>query len=693
MIKKISIVFCLFLFSCKYVLATEGSVLIINQIRGSETCCQGGTPTLIKRILENPELTTLHLNWAVRSDALDRTYTDLLGKRPSDEVGLLLEVTPQLASASGVVYSGSPDGTDWYLASHALLVGYSQAQRKKIIDTAFTKFKSVFGTFPKFTVGWMIDGWSLTYIHETYGVVLHELTKEQYETDSYTLYGGIFNLPYYPSRTHPLIPGVGQNLLPVVMVRQTISDVLKNYGATRAVFTSQPNDYLSHPELVETGTYFDQLLDELMAQTEVSRFGVVGLENSQDLETFVEPFINQLQKLKSLPAPANIKIDTVSDFTHKFQTHYSSNPIYFLQSAKSDQEEVAWWYFGKTYRARLIYRAGRLILDDLRVFLPLTDPYFEIPASTDFAYWIVPYLWDGSQQFVAPDVLTPAQKKLVTITTGADTITKPFGLVVGQGAFQVSAVGEAMTFQFTGTTHTFTLLPDVMRVDGPFDPQFSEFTDLTFGKLFEKLQKTTITTPQHFDLAFLPDSKQFQVGWERDQHFVPLAKLSQHQTGFELRPLVSNQDTGVLNPLFQPDRSDLPVDSSKSIVYWDQTTTLVGKPLRLFIAPTNSLGRKTRATDFSLTFSQPENSLHLQYPKDFKNHLTPWFVDVTATSPTQLVAQVLLDNQPVGEKVAINFVPDCKAKIVQCLTKPGYLWKYTKLLLKQKWPMLGKVLD
>ncbi|EKE15071.1 MAG: hypothetical protein ACD_12C00162G0001, partial [uncultured bacterium] len=183
---------CLFLFLFpKQILAKEADFLIINQIRGGETCCQSGSLDLFQQIKNKKEINNLPFGWALRYDALsDSKYSESLDK--NGELGLLLEITPNLASKSGVLYKGKPDGSDWYFAKNAFLIGYTQEERKKIIDTLFAEFKNKFGDYPHFTVAWMIDAWSLSYINNVYGVKLHELTKEQYETDSYTLDGGIF---------------------------------------------------------------------------------------------------------------------------------------------------------------------------------------------------------------------------------------------------------------------------------------------------------------------------------------------------------------------------------------------------------------------------------------------------------------------------------------------------------------------
>src|SRR4030042_420799 len=165
--------------------AAQADFLVINQIRGDEKCCNPGKIDLIQAINQKKDFSNIHIGYAVRYDALtNNIYTSLL---KNSELGLLLEITPDLASASGIQYKGKQDGSDWYLAKNSMLIGYSIIDRQKIIDRLFEEFILKFGYYPKFTVAWMTDAWSLQYMSKKYGIKLHELTKEQYETDSYTL--------------------------------------------------------------------------------------------------------------------------------------------------------------------------------------------------------------------------------------------------------------------------------------------------------------------------------------------------------------------------------------------------------------------------------------------------------------------------------------------------------------------------
>ncbi len=257
------------------------TAVVIQQIRGKEECCEPGSTEMFDTFLRDETIRDMSLSWALRFDALnDPEFISKTKSLPEiHTLGILLEITPGLASASGVLYKGDPQGRDWHSSRHVFLVGYTQAERKKLIDTVFGAFYQEYAYYPSFTVAWMVDAWSLEYLRNTYGVRVHELTKEQYETDSYTLYGGIFDLPYFPRKTHPLVPGDGNNLLDLLILRQTVSDMEKNYGSYQSFYTSQPNDYLTNPEKTDF-SFFTRLLEEAGNQAEGNRFAVLGMENS-----------------------------------------------------------------------------------------------------------------------------------------------------------------------------------------------------------------------------------------------------------------------------------------------------------------------------------------------------------------------------------------------------------------------------
>lgn len=627
------ILFCVILFFAIITPAYAGNstFLIINQVRGEEICCQRGSTDMIKAINKSSDLKDLPQSFALRFDALDDKYIPLFPKK--DNLGILLEVTPLLAKASGVSYKGSKEGSDWYSAKNAFLIGYTKKERKKLIDTAFTRFFEKFGFYPKFTVSWMIDAWSLNYIRKTYQVKLHEITKEQYETDSYTLYGGIFNLPYYSSKDHPLLPGFGEEKLDLIIVRQTVSDILKNYGSPKSYFTSQPNDYLSNPKIEKN--YFENLINDVLSQEK--SFGLIGFENSFSWKTYGPEFFRQLEFLENLNKKNQIQILSIPQFIVSFN---SQNP---QNSPATLENENIIWHFGQSYRVRLIKKNDSWILDDLRIFGNIKDPYKENPARLDFAYWIVPYIFDNSQN--------------------------PFGLYLGRN------IKNKVHFDKTSIT-----------ISKDIDPSFTN--GFSFADLLREGKKKTLSFPKHPKFFINPKSKDIEIGWEINGKEIPFLRILNRKDFFELIPKIENPSSlKDLDFFLQPDRSDLPIDSQKTIVYWNNTLAVAGRnPVRVFILPQNKFGRPSSV--HNLKVKESTKKVNIVYPKDYSYKISPWFIDITAKEKVDTKVDIVLDGKVLGRNIRLSFAPDCQIDIKNCLRHPSNFFSYIIALLDEKWRFL-----
>ncbi|MBI2611265.1 hypothetical protein HYW54_00775 [Candidatus Gottesmanbacteria bacterium] len=627
-LKKIGLFIILLFIFAKPALSKEPTFLIINQVRGDESCCQNGSTDILKTISKDKEIQTLPTAWALRFDALNERYISPI---KDDELGLLLEITPSLASASGVDYKGFPDGSNWNSAKNTFLIGYTIEERKKLIDTLFTKYKNIFGTYPEFTVAWMIDAWSLNYIHDIYGVNLHELTKEQYETDSYTLYGGMFNLPYYPSKNHPLLPGYDEDKLDIIIVRQTISDILKNYGSSKAYFTSQPNDYLSNPKAEKN--YFEKLVKEIVKQND--GFGLIGFENSFSWDDYGKEYMRQLNYLKDLREKEKIAILPISKFIEIFQFQNSQNPSRTLEN------NSVFWYFSKTYRARVIKKEDHWILDDLRIYANLNDPYKENPARLDFAYWIVPYILDNSQF--------------------------NFGISLDK----------------TNIDTKVHFGPHSITIAKSRNPSFTN--GMLFADLLKKRKKVTLSFPRHPKLFLNPTSGYIEMGWDINGNEIPFLQILDKKDSFELIPGIKNQNLlSNLDFLFQPDKSPLEMDPKKTIVYWNNTKAIAGRnPIRIFILPRNKFSRATQVEKVDIK----GNGLSFQnfsYPTDYSYRISPWFIDISSDKSINTEIYISLDGKILAKNIPIFFAPDCQYNIKSCLLNPANLLSYIDALFDEK---------
>lgn len=523
-------------------------VLFLNQVRGRE-CCDPGSLEHLKQQVEAFEKHHVNATFTLRYDALsDPKYVEYIqsfAPEPMQEstppfqsggqtneatfqLGVFLEITPSLVRDSGVEYRGVTAGSDtlpaaptasegqtttlspnWYQAQHAYLIGYSLEDRRKIIDTALEKFKQVFGYYPTVTTAWIIDTPSVNYLRETYGVTAHQITREQWGTDSYTLSGGQIHYPYLAdadwaflpalhtqpesappadqptnqsqneqiekqsaitNNQAPATPAVGKPSFTnqsidestdqpsTLMLRQTISDPLWNYGDSSSAFTSQPNDYARGDREFE---YFQKLLHQALHQTHNPySIAILGLENSMSQE-FQDEYVRQIEHVASLIQTANTQLLmtdqarvnnddraeqlptqptspqslTVSQFTDLFlHKGWGSTTVTSVlgKNLTSDQPVETIWITTPYYRARILKNGHTVSLSDLRIYRSpgainsrndqpdnqlslsdhqspparqtLTDPYASRSAQLN-GYWITPFLIDGSRFYEAAAIV------------------------------------------------------------------------------------------------------------------------------------------------------------------------------------------------------------------------------------------------------------------------------------------------
>jgi hypothetical protein len=175
-------------------------------------------------------------------DALiDPRYQKLLAALPKKtfEIGAWWELGQPLIEKAGIKWRGKY-AWDWH-SDVGFSVGYTPAEREKIIDVYFADFKKVFGFYPKSVAAWVIDAHSLNYMYDKYKIVASANCKDQVGTDGFTLWGGYWNQAYYPSRVNAYMPAQhAEKQLPVPVFRMLGSDPIRQYADGRTVTTLEP---------------------------------------------------------------------------------------------------------------------------------------------------------------------------------------------------------------------------------------------------------------------------------------------------------------------------------------------------------------------------------------------------------------------------------------------------------------------
>jgi len=658
MMKKL--VFVLFIIGCVLLLYASQlpdkkinvKVVFINQIRGTE-CCQKGSLEFTKRQLELFNKLSLPATFALRYDVLkNKQYLSLLKSYTSNSInyGIFFEITPLLAKDAGVVYQGNEER--WYRAQYAYLVGYTQKERIKIIDTAMALFKKEFGYYPKTTAGWMIDTYSAEHLSRIYGVETHEITREQWGTDGYALYGGSILTAYAPSRNWVFTPGATEgNLLPLRIVRQTLSDPVHNYGDLTSGYTTQPNDY----GRTKSFDYFTHLLKQVEGYSQP--IAILGLENSLE-KKYQDIYKAQVKYVSKNIAKQNIifpsAISEIKGLNYVVGTDFSNT------SYKS------YWIETNYYRARFILKNNYLQLTDLRVFdESRSDPYYAFPSGEKTAYWEIPYVFDSSKNGIHKKINSFSIKtgELLRFFGNEDWIRERTNPVVNE---QFLEEINGIIFPQLKTNST----PTIAEGDGSITLQYIQ-------------QNGKVIVFTFHDLDFFVEGIQ-KNKYEIRGQFGKGAHLSQEQndTGVLFSPFIVKNE--LINNANESNKSNNTVKNVEINVIYNASLSLIGRnPARLVIVSKDSGGNPVRINNIMITHTQGIfDSVKIH---ETEGHLGEfdgmYYVDIEQKN-AGVYTPTLFYGAASKQLLPLTFVFDCKKNIKSCLLNPKRLIDYVKVKIE-----------
>jgi len=633
---------------------THHYTVIVNQVRGNECCSDGGVAELRAQI-EAGQQNGVPLTFSVRYDALNTPqYITALQEAQNlgMEIGAFLEITPQLALDSGVEYSGSE--ANWYEAQHVYLVGYAPEDRIKIIDTYMARFKDAFSTYPSTTNSWIIDTPSLQYLKTEYGVTIHEITREQWGTDSYTMWGGPPHFPYFPSEKWAFIPAASPSARMPLIMRQTISDPVWNYGDTTNSHTSQPNDY----RLADRGfDYFVHLFNQAHNQTsQPFTFALLGLENSMP-EIDQNEFRKQLEYAGEWNKKSGNTALTASEFARIMnRTELTPITIHRGNDFTESSANQAWWITTPAYRARLRYSNTTLYLSDLRVYDPqIVDPYTTRIAEK-LAYWVTPFILDGAR-FWETDPINAFHRPHTDQLAPRD---EKFG------------VPTHITLARNISADDFELSPNTasndweLRVESQVIARFApdHFSITNEFKSATRPLKTLIDTWRWKDISgnfvwgFASTSQSTMLEW------FPFI----HSAGLE-------QEREERYPFIFPELKARPLDLNKTTTFVTNKFAQAGRnPIRLAFFPQDMYGYPTIITELpTITVDSESVNIELTQPSSQDGLV---FIDLTSGEVQQTI--VTITYQDYTSTDTVIFAPNCKTNARLCFQKPHYWWWYLR---------------
>lgn len=293
---------------------------LVNPVRGTNLWGDKSAKPLIDQYNASARY-KYPATWLFQYDALDNNDLMSTVKNFSikGEDGLFLEVSKKLAGSAGVDFN---TGVRWSHPGVVFLSAYSQSDRRKLIDTVYSKFKSVFGYYPKSVGAWWIDSYSLKYIKEKYGLSAVMIVADQKTTDSYGVWGQWWGYPYIPSTANVLTPAEDIGLGAVVIQWAQRDPTLAFGGnASFSNYSLQANDYIRNGKDTK---YFKTLVNKYLDCRNKLGQITIGMETGMEADQFAGEYSNQLAALSS---ESNIKFLTMSDFAEKYLSIYQNkNP-------------------------------------------------------------------------------------------------------------------------------------------------------------------------------------------------------------------------------------------------------------------------------------------------------------------------------------------------------------------------------
>ena len=628
----------------------NAKVLFINQIRGEE-CCQKGSYEFTKKQLDLFSFYSFPATFVLRYDALNNNkFVSLLKtySKSNFDYGLFLEITPLLAKNAGVEYKGTEDR--WYRAQYAYLVGYSQEERKKLIDVAMNLFKMQFGHYPKTTGGWMIDTYSAEYLAKTYGVENHEITREQYGTDGYALYGGSITSVYTPSNNWVFMPAqTASEALPLRIIRQTLSDPVRNYGDLTSGYTSQPNDYGRTKNL----DYFKHLISQVENYSQP--IAVLGLENSLD-KNYQNTYEQQVGYISQVIARKNIILP--KDITQINNSNFITGSDFY------DKLYKTYWIETSKYRARIIQKDTYIQLTDLRVFgASMRDPYYASASGEKTAYWEIPYIFDSSKKGIHKEINNTSIKigELFRIFGNEDWMRERTNPVVN----------EQFLREINGI-----IFPPIKKDTNPIIAEKDGIITLHYIKANGN------------EITFLFNEDRFFVkGISKKEYELKGAMGENTQLLQEQK-----DDTVVFTPLsvvkstigeVNIQKTETVVDAQRaeiSLIY-NASLSLIGRnPARIVVVSKDSGGNPARIKSMQITHTKGNfDSVKIH---ETEGHLGEfdgmYYVDIEQKTPGIYTPILTLDSQKLVLQ-PLSFVYDCKKNIKSCLVDPQKLINYVRV--------------
>lgn len=354
---------------------------IINFIRACEPRCEMNLYEPVKEQIALLARYRLSGTFLLQYDALlDPNFVAMMKSEENrqNELGVWLEVVEPLCKAAGLPWRGRFPW-DWH-ANVGFSVGYTPAERERLVDVLFEGFKAVFGCYPRVMGSWIIDAHTLNYAAERYGLDASCNCKDQWGTDGYTLWGAYYNGAYYPSRKNVFAPAATrESAIMAPVFRMLGSDPVYQYDfgldpsseapAYQGVVTLEPV-YAGKNGGGGEKAWVDWFFDSIYNGKCLSHaYTQAGQENSFGWPAMKKGLEMQFAAFEALQKKG-VVIETLGESGRWFQKNHPVTPAAAMVS-ENDWKGLgkrSVWYNSRFYRANLFADEEGLRLRDLTLF-------------------------------------------------------------------------------------------------------------------------------------------------------------------------------------------------------------------------------------------------------------------------------------------------------------------------------------
>ncbi|SDF92975.1 hypothetical protein SAMN05421827_102150 [Pedobacter terrae] len=396
-------------------------VNIVNFIRAIEPREKEVTPdVLYQTVVEQIKLMTkndLGGTFLLQYDALiDERYQKLLKALPEDkfELGAWWELPKPLIEKAGIKWRGKY-AWDWH-SDIGFSVGYTPAEREKIIDVYFNDFKQIFGHYPRSVAAWVIDAHSLNYMYNKYKIVATANCKDQIGTDGFTLWGGYWNQAYYPSKINAYMPAQHASAqIPVPVFRMLGSDPIRQYANGSAVVTLEP----VYPEAGGNKNWINWFFETFTKDSALGfNYTQAGQENSftwSNMKTGLEIQFLMIARLKN---EGKVRVETMEQSGKWFSKKYKVTPAttFTVEKDLGNSDKKTVWYNSRFYRMNILWEHGTMRIADIHLFNEkIPDRYLKSVTTENKSFFYTLPVIDGSQLGKNG---TPAGLRLMVVEDG-----------------------------------------------------------------------------------------------------------------------------------------------------------------------------------------------------------------------------------------------------------------------------------